>query len=104
MTTLEANVYWLSKQGKGIYLFFGGSTGMLTSPEFGHNVIKTLILGAAGALGGALVKLLIDLIAKGIDKKVKLTKWEKDHYDMLKRKEQEELLLKREEELTKNNL
>ncbi len=106
MTLLDAQIYWLSKQSTSVYLFFGGGTGFAASvfENHGTDILKTFILGASGALGGGLIKLLIDLIAKGAQRKIKMSAWEKEHYEILKRKEQEQLLLKREEHLTKNGL
>lgn len=106
ITVIESSVYWMSKQSKNIYLFFGGSTGVLTSifENNGHDILKTFILGASGALGGALIKTLIDVISKKINNKVKLMAWEREHYEMLKLKEQEELLLKREEDMKQQGL
>ncbi len=103
MTHLEDNIFWLSKQAKMIYLFWGGSTGIVSSffTQNGHSIVLTLILGFTGALGGALAKLLVDYIAKRNEYKIRLEKFEKEHYEELKKKEEEFLLLQKEEELLK---
>lgn len=106
MENLNFNIYWLSKQSAKIYLLLGGSTGILTSmlENYGHDILKTFLLGASGALGGGLVKLLIDLIARKERKRLKMMEYERNHYEELKKKEQEENLLKRESFLEKHNL
>jgi len=105
MIHFEENVFWLSRQAKMIYLFWGGSTGIISSffTQNGNNIILTLILGFTGALGGALAKLLVDYIAKKTEYKIKLDAFEKQHYETLKRKEEELNLLRKEEELLKQN-
>lgn len=103
MINFEENIFWLSKQAKMIYLFWGGGAGVVSSfmTQNGSSIVLTLVLGFTGALGGALAKLLVDVIAKKYEYKLRLNQYEKTHYEELKRKEQEELLLKREEELLK---
>lgn len=103
MTNLEENIFWLSRQAKMIYLFWGGGTGIISSffTQNGHSIILTLILGFTGALGGALAKLLVDYIAKRNEYKLRLDKYEKEHYETLKKKEEEQNLLQKEEELLK---
>lgn len=103
MINFEENIFWLSKQAKMIYLFWGGGAGVVSSfmTQNGSSIALTLILGFTGALGGGLAKLLVDIIAKKYDYKLKLSKQEKEHYEELRKKEMEELLLKKEEELLK---
>lgn len=103
MINFEDNIFWLSRQAKMIYLFWGGGAGIISSfmTQNGSSIALTLILGFTGALGGGLAKLLVDYIAKKHDYKLRLNKLEKEHYEELKRKAEEELLLAKEEELLK---
>lgn len=66
--------------------------------------IKTFLLGAFGALGGALIKLMIDLIAKKLNRQSKLDAAEKEEYLKLKKQIEQQRLLEQEEDLTKKGL
>lgn len=104
--TIDDFILSASKQGLYLYTGIGGFFGILKSffIDNGQHIILTAVLGFTGALFGGLAKLLIDKIAKRSEKREALRAHERKHYDLLKRKEQEELLLQREEELTKHGL
>lgn len=104
--TIDDFILSASKEGLYFYTAIGGFFGVLKSffIDNGQNIILTAVLGFTGALFGGLAKLLIDRIAKRSARREALRQHERDHYESLKRKEQEELLLQREEELTKHGL
>jgi len=95
-----------SKQGLYLYTGIGGFFGILKSffVDNGQHIILTAVLGFTGALFGAFAKFLVDSLSKASERKLKISKEERIYFESLKRKEQEELLLKREEELTKQGL
>lgn len=104
--TIDSFILSASKKGLYFYTSIGGFFGVLKSffIDNGQHIILTAVLGFTGALFGGLAKLLIDRIAKRSARREVLRQYERAHYESLKRKEQEELLLKREEELTKYGL
>ena len=104
--TIDDFILSASKEGLYFYTGIGGFFGVLKSffIDNGQNIILTAVLGFTGALFGGIAKLLIDRIAKRSARREALRQHERDHYESLKRKEQEELLLQREEELTKHGL
>lgn len=103
---MDEMVLAFSKQGLYLYTGIGGFFGVLKSffVDNGSSIILTAVLGFTGALFGAFAKYFVDYLSKASERKLKISKAERVYFEELKRKEQEELLLKREEELTKQGL
>ena len=103
---MDEVVLAFSKQGIYLYTGIGGFFGVLKSffVDNGVSIILTAVLGFTGALFGAFAKYFVDHLSKASERKLKLSKDERKYFEVLKRKEQEDLLLKREEELTKQGL